>query len=575
MQPLTPSSPILVLHFPSSVPSLGRRVKIPTYTCDKRLYPVVSSILNPSIEAPVRSTLVHISIAGDTTSVRLHHRFSLQNAVNEGLRELCPAYEWRGDIVALQVGKRKTFVNLRTDTLPFLTAAIKAAEQVGCILVYIVNFMIYSPLRSFRNHILDDVTEMPTYVPLWRGSANTAPINDLQFSGDGRYLLSGGDDGRVYVLDLNHRPITPIELPSLQGPVTSLRWISYPKWSGKLYFVSAGHRGTLRLWKKEAKERVFSSLVKETVMEHPIECIDIHEKTVAVVGKGGIHFYDITFEPVPTFARVHADLAGIKDGHLLHEEGTPRSVIFFNNGSTSTAVMVGYLDSGIIVAWDLVTKKRLWREVMDTSMRQVVSPGFRVADQIFPLDGLSESQILPLPVQVTPATVESIQVPVPADAPPPSSGSGSGLERPGVPPRVIRFELPEDSGGDPPADDHDVRRASGSSPRTDVHIKKIRNNSSYRIFQSSGNTAITVEMFRSVSSAAAGDLYTHKHGESYQIWVCDETNHWRDVNPGDMHPALADYRLHENSGVFSWITSKSQKTYLYRGKSDREMVLRK
>lgn len=101
-------------------------------------------------------------------------------------------------------------------------------------------------------------------------------------------------------------------------------------------------------------------------MEHPIECIDIHEKMVGVVGKGGIYFYDIVFEPLPSelltminqpvehqrgrcflaLNRTHRDLAGIRDGRLLYEEGTPRSIIFFNNGGTSTCVMVGYLDSG-------------------------------------------------------------------------------------------------------------------------------------------------------------------------------------------------------------------------------------
>lgn len=63
-----------------------------------------------------------------------------------------------------------------------------------------------------------------------------------------------GDDGRVFVFELDNGRTTVCELSSLQGPVTHLRWVSYPKWSGNLFFITAGHRGTLKLWKKEAKE---------------------------------------------------------------------------------------------------------------------------------------------------------------------------------------------------------------------------------------------------------------------------------------------------------------------------------
>ncbi|EAU85001.1 hypothetical protein CC1G_04097 [Coprinopsis cinerea okayama7 len=200
-----------------------------------------------------------------------------------------------------------------------------------------------SPLPTFRKlvHVSD---------------AHEGPVNCLQFSPEGKFLASGGDDGCVCVFtEAKWRRFN-----TKQNQVTTVAWFRDTQGGNKLFLLTGGVDGTVKLW-KGTKELTFSLHAMKTVlMDHAIEGMALFDSTLAVVGRGGLYLYDIKSDAA-VGERIHPVHVGLEK--MSEEGGIMRAVCFFNGG---TSVMVGCLDSKAIIAWEIRTKKRLWREKIHT-----------------------------------------------------------------------------------------------------------------------------------------------------------------------------------------------------------------
>lgn len=116
MQHPTPDTIISAHFYPCLPPSVVRTVRITTYLFDGAQYPLVATAFGESLSGDISTTVVHITKPNlSTVSFRIHHRFSEDKPVNMAVQSISPVYLWKGEMVVIQMGKSKPFVNLRSE----------------------------------------------------------------------------------------------------------------------------------------------------------------------------------------------------------------------------------------------------------------------------------------------------------------------------------------------------------------------------------------------------------------------------------------------------------------------------
>lgn len=85
----------------------------------------------------------------------------------------------------------------------------------------------------------------------------------------------------------------------------------------------------------------FKLVSSVTVMEQPIEDMDVFGTKLAVVGKGGMFFYDIQPYATQVFVPTYGQLEGVVSGRIQSDGGKIRSIRLADQGAT---VIVGMLN---------------------------------------------------------------------------------------------------------------------------------------------------------------------------------------------------------------------------------------
>ncbi|TFK18420.1 WD40 repeat-like protein [Coprinopsis marcescibilis] len=318
VQPIAAAT-LSALYFPSDLPQTPKRVKVP-YTKDNGSRHLVPSVIQHRPRSiPMGRAVVHLTGA-EPVSFMISYRSDMALPINKGLNHVLRGASWNGDLLIARVGKRLSFINMRgwSDS----TLARKAVKLV---------------------------------------ELHSAPTLCLDISSDGQFVLSGGFDGIIFVWSKSLKK--PIRISPKQGPITSVKWVNFNHWAGTVFFVAAGARGTLTLWRKSGRASAFSLDDQFTVMELPIESIDVHGRQIAVVGGHHLRIFSITAETPSRLVEVTDDLDGVVNGKIISEPDhiLYRTVSFYDEGK---GIIVGVLDAGVLIAWDLRSKRRQWRGIL-------------------------------------------------------------------------------------------------------------------------------------------------------------------------------------------------------------------
>ncbi|KAI5986645.1 WD40-repeat-containing domain protein [Pisolithus albus] len=206
---------------------------------------------------------------------------------------------------------------------------------------------------------------MVEYGLQWSSTGHKGPINCISFTEDGSYLASGSDDGHVLVWAMQDGSLLQ-RLKPKQGPVVAVKWFTggppHSEPSTKVcYLLSAGANGTVVIWCFNMTLALFEWVHMETVFDSAIECVTLDEthSVLAVATLGRIATYQLSKSNrlAMHLLQVHPPLSQSRLPSL------PISAHFSDRGHT---LMVAFLDSREIVAWDITPWKQLWHQKIRT-----------------------------------------------------------------------------------------------------------------------------------------------------------------------------------------------------------------
>ncbi|KAJ3526829.1 hypothetical protein NMY22_g10014 [Coprinellus aureogranulatus] len=182
-----------------------------------------------------------------------------------------------------------------------------------------------------------------------------APINAIAFSEDGKYLVSGsesppstdggieadrigsvGDDGNICITSSTG---LMRKIKGQQESIVVICWAGRAQGSDKQFFITAGTDGSVKLWAMNGDRFKISRQVR--VMDSAIEDLDVSGTSLAVVGEGGIFFYELHLNAKVKLRPVDPKLENVSGKRIQTDRGKIRSVRFFDEGKS---VLVGLLN---------------------------------------------------------------------------------------------------------------------------------------------------------------------------------------------------------------------------------------
>ncbi|KAH7917530.1 WD40 repeat-like protein [Leucogyrophana mollusca] len=196
---------------------------------------------------------------------------------------------------------------------------------------------------------------MPEIIPprlLWTFKGHTRLLNSLAFSEDCHLLASGADDGHVFIWSVISGERLE-DLSTKEGPVTVLRWFCDNQMPDARFIVVGTASGTIQLWKRQT--------ARFTESDTEIQDIAVQEvsKLLAVASRGRVSLLKVDTRAAFPFKRILSDPLV----PLPPKKALARAVHFYNSGKF---LMVGFLDSKEIVAWEVSSWKELWRWKLST-----------------------------------------------------------------------------------------------------------------------------------------------------------------------------------------------------------------
>ncbi|KAI6098671.1 WD40-repeat-containing domain protein [Pisolithus croceorrhizus] len=118
---------------------------------------------------------------------------------------------------------------------------------------------------------------------------HSCPVNVVQFSSDGNFIVSSGDDGQVLICNLWRKKVDQV-LKTHQGPMVGVEWIQQLE---SIRVVTSGADGTIKLWKKASTMMgtlTFQFVSVHLLFENPIEnsALDGGHQLFAACGGGHV-----------------------------------------------------------------------------------------------------------------------------------------------------------------------------------------------------------------------------------------------------------------------------------------------
>ncbi|KAI6143929.1 WD40-repeat-containing domain protein [Pisolithus tinctorius] len=174
-----------------------------------------------------------------------------------------------------------------------------------------------------------------------------------------------GDDGHVLVWALHDGSLLR-RLKPKQGPVVAIKWFAggpphAEPTTEVCYLLSAGANGTVVVWRFNMTLALFEWAHMETVFDSAIECVTLDEthSVLAVATLGRIATYQLSKANCLTM-RLLQVYPPLSQSRLL---GLPISAHFLNRGHT---LMIAFLDSREIIAWNVAPWNQLWHQKIRT-----------------------------------------------------------------------------------------------------------------------------------------------------------------------------------------------------------------
>ncbi|KAH7920017.1 WD40 repeat-like protein [Leucogyrophana mollusca] len=197
---------------------------------------------------------------------------------------------------------------------------------------------------------------------LWTSKSHIKPINCLSFSEDSHLLASGADDGHILIYSVSSGKRLE-DISTKEGPVTVLRWFCDNQQPDARFLLAGTASGTIQLWKRQTPRVQASFICDGQFTESEVEIQDIAvqdiSKILAVASRGRVSILKLDTRATFPFKRI------VSDPPMLHppKKALARAVHFYNNGKF---LMVAFLDSKEIVAWEVSSWKELWRWKLTT-----------------------------------------------------------------------------------------------------------------------------------------------------------------------------------------------------------------
>lgn len=187
-----------------------------------------------------------------------------------------------------------------------------------------------------------------------------APINCAAFSEDGTCLGTGGDDGYILLWSASRGTLDQ-RIKTTQGPITTLRWLHNNENDGRLFLASAGADGTLHVRSIFSNFQANKILCAHTLLDGPVEDLAVNDDHtfIAATGLGRVIVLSISLCTAVPLRYFIADPVPTQPSR----RALARSCHFFNNGKS---LMVCFLDSKEVVAWDVSSWTRIWRHKLVT-----------------------------------------------------------------------------------------------------------------------------------------------------------------------------------------------------------------
>ncbi|KAI6104833.1 WD40-repeat-containing domain protein, partial [Pisolithus croceorrhizus] len=182
-----------------------------------------------------------------------------------------------------------------------------------------------------------------------------APINCAAFSEDGSCLGTGGDDGYILLWSVSGGTLDQ-RIKTTQGPITTLRWLHNNENDGHLFLASTGADGTLHVRSIFNNLCASKILCVHTLLDGPVEDLAVNNDHtfMAATGLGRVIVLSISLCTVVPLRYFIAD--PVPDQPSCR--ALARSCHFFNNGKS---LMVCFLDSKEVIAWNVSPWTRIWR----------------------------------------------------------------------------------------------------------------------------------------------------------------------------------------------------------------------